>query len=538
MDTRIEANHFDAIIVGAGFSGLYMLYRVRELGLSALVIEAGTGVGGTWYWNRYPGACCDTESIIYSYSFSAELEQEWQWTRRYPQQGEILRYINHVADRFDLRADIQLETRVTSAVFDEATRRWTIDTDRDDKLTARFCIMATGCISTPRVPAFAGLDSFEGDWYHTGNWPHQEVDFTGQIVGIIGTGSSGIQAIPIIVEQAAHLTVFQRTANFSIPNWDGPLDAGLEREIKASYPAYRQKARESRGGTADFANAQSALEPGPEERQRIFEDRWAQGGLNMLLAFGDLVTSQASNDLVTAFVHDKIRERVEDPRVAELLCPKDHPFGTKRLCQDTNYYETYNRDNITLVDIKHSPIETITPRGLRTGGLDYELDAIVFATGFDAMTGALLEIDIRGRAGEELKHKWSAGPRTYLGIAVAGFPNLFTITGPGSPSVLSNMLVSLEQHVDWIAQCIAHLEEHDLAYIEPTLEAEERWVEHVNEAANRTLYPKANSWWIGANIPGKPRVFSPYVGGVGNYRKTCDEVVANGYEGFVVGAFD
>ena len=427
---------------------------------------------------------------------------------------------------------------MTEAVFDEATHRWLIGTDRGDQFSAKFCVMATGCISTPRVPAFEGLESFEGDWYHSADWPREEVDFTGQRVGIIGTGSTGIQAIPVIAERAAHLTVFQRTANFSIPNWDGPMDPVLERKIKATYPAYRQKARESRGGIADFWNEQSALEPGPQERQRIFEKRWAQGGLNMLLAFGDLVTNQASNDLVAAFVHDRIREKVEDPVVAELLCPKDHPFGTKRLCQDTSYYETYNRDNITLVDIKHSPIETITPRGLRTGGIDYVLDVIVFATGFDAMTGALLEIDIRGRAGEALRDKWSAGPRTYLGIAMAGFPNLFTITGPGSPSVLSNMLVSLEQHVDWIVRCIAHLEGHGLDYAEPTAEAEDRWVEHVNDEASKTLFPKANSWWIGANIPGKPRVFSPYVGGVGNYRKTCEEVVDNGYEGFVLGTVD
>ena len=538
MKTRSDTKHFDVIIVGAGFSGLYMLYRARGLGLSVLLIEAGTGVGGTWYWNRYPGACCDNESFIYSYSFSAELEQEWKWTRRYPSQSEILRYINHVADRFDLRRDIQLETRVTEAVFDEATHGWIIGTDRDDRFSTKFCIMATGCLSTPRVPAFEGVNSFEGEWYHTGNWPHEEVDFTAQRVGIIGTGSTAIQAIPVIAEQADHLTVFQRTANFTIPNRDGPLDAALEREVKASYPAYRQQARESRAGVTDFFNEQSALEPGPEERERIFEKRWAQGGLNMGFAFGDLVTNQASNDLVVEFVHNKIREKVTDPAVAELLCPKDHPLGTKRLCQDNYYYETYNRDNITLVDIKHSPIETITPRGLRTGGVDYEFDAIVFATGFDAMTGALLAIDIRGRGGEALRQKWSAGPRTYLGLGVAGFPNLFTITGPGSPSVLSNMLVSIEQHVDWVAACIAHLEAHDLDYVEPTLEAEDRWVEHVSEIAGQTLFSKANSWWIGANIPGKPRVFMPYIGGVGNYRKTCERVVADGYEGFVLGAID
>ena len=481
-----------------------------------------------------PGACCDTESVIYSYSFSKELEQEWQWTTRYPQQSEILAYINHVADRFELRRDIKLETRVTAAHFDEEMPGWHIATDRGARYTARFCIMAAGCISTPRVPGFEGLADFEGDWYHTGNWPHETVDFTGKRVAVIGTGSSGIQAIPVIAEQAAHLTVFQRTANFSIPNWDGPLDPGFENEIKTNYPAYRQKARESRGGNIDFFNPRSAGEVGPQERERIFEKRWAEGGLNMQLSFGDLLTNQASNNLVAEFVRNKIREKVEDQEVAELLCPTDHPFGTKRLCQDTSYYETYNRDNVTLVDVKHSPIEHITAHGLKVGSVDYELDAIVFATGFDALTGALLDIDIRGRAGEVLKDKWTAGPRAYLGLAIAGFPNLFTITGPGSPSVLSNMMVSLEQHVDWIAACIEYLATRDLEYIEATLESEDQWVQHVNQTAAQTLYPKAKSWYMGANIPGKPRVFMPYVGGVGNYRKTCDRVTVNGYEGFVL----
>ena len=538
MRTQESTTDFDAIIVGAGFSGLYMLYRLKRLGLTARVIEAGTGVGGTWYWNCYPGACCDTESVIYSYSFSESLEQEWQWTTRYPQRDEILRYINHVADRFELRNHIQLETRVTEARFDETRHRWLVGTDQGKRFSAKYCVMASGCISTPRVPAVEGLESFEGSWYHTGNWPYEPVDFTGRRVGIIGTGSSGIQAIPVIAEQAAHLTVFQRTANFSIPNWDGPLDRGFERKIKSNYPAYRQKARESRGGNIDYYNPQSALEVNPEERRQTLEKRWAEGGLNMQISFGDLLTNQTSNDLVAEFVHDKIRAKVDDSAVAELLCPQDHPFGTKRLCQDTSYYETYNRDNVTLVDIKHTPIETITPHGLRTGGIDYELDAIVFATGFDAMTGALLEIDIRGPNGNVLSEKWSAGPRTYLGLTIAGFPNLFTITGPGSPSVLSNMMVSLEQHVDWIAECLKHLQGHNLDYIEATVEAEDRWVEHVNETASQTLYPKAKSWYMGANIPGKPRIFTPYVGGVGNYRKTCEQVVAKGYEGFVLGVFD
>lgn len=529
-----DSESFDAIIVGAGFSGLYMLYRLRALGLSTKLIEAGTGVGGTWYWNRYPGACCDTESVVYSYSFSKALEQEWQWTTRYPQQSEILRYINHVADRFELRRDIQLETRVIEAHFDEEMPGWRIATDQGGRYTAQFCIMATGAISAARVPGFEGLADFEGDWYHTARWPHETVDFTGKRVGVIGTGSSGIQAIPVIAEQAAHLTVFQRTANFCTPAWDGPLDPVFEREIKTNYPAYRQQARESRGGNIDFFNPQSALAVGPEERERTLEKRWADGGIHMQLSFGDLLTNQASNDLVAEFVRNKIREKVQDPEVAELLCPADHPFATKRLCQDTSYYETYNRDNVTLVDVKHSPIERITAHGVKVGNVDYELDAIVFATGFDALTGALLDIDIRGRTGEVLKDKWTAGPRAYLGLAIAGFPNLFTVTGPGSPSVLSNMMVSLEQHVDWIAACIDYLGTHDLEYIEATLESEDQWVQHVNQTAGETLYPKANSWYMGANIPDKARVFLPYVGGVGNYRKICDRVTVNGYEGFAL----
>ena len=369
MSVPADTARYDAVIVGAGFSGLYMLYRLRRLGLATKVIEAGSGVGGTWFWNRYPGACCDTESIIYSYSFSQALEQEWHWTTHYPQQNEILSYINHVADRFDLRCDIQVETRVTEAHFDEATNRWLIATDRAERYSARFCIMAAGCISTPRVPGFEGVESFAGEWYHTGSWPHEPVDFAGKKVGIIGTGSSGIQAIPVIAETAAHLTVFQRTANFSIPNWDGPLDPGREREIKASYPAYRQKARESRGGNIDYYNPQSALEVEPAQRERIFEQRWAEGGLNMQLSFGDLITNQGANELVAEFVRNKIRKKVNDHNVAERLCPKDHPFGTKRLCQDTNYYETYNRDNVTLVDVKHTPVERVTSRGLRVGSL-------------------------------------------------------------------------------------------------------------------------------------------------------------------------
>ena len=528
--------HVDALVVGAGFAGLYMLHRLRGLGLSARVYEAGSGVGGTWYWNRYPGARCDVESMDYSYSFSDELQQEWRWTERYASQPEILKYINHVADRFDLRPDIQLRTRVTAAVFDEAMNRWAIRTDGGDRVSARFCIMATGCLSAAQVPDFKGLETFGGQWYHTGNWPHEGVDFTGHRVGVIGTGSSAIQSIPIIAKQAAHLFVFQRTPNFSIPARNAPLDPEYERQVKSNYAEHRRQARESRVGFVVERNEESALAVAAEVRQREYEARWGRGGLGFTATFADLLTNKAANDTAAEFFRAKIRRIVHDAAVAAALSSQDYPVGTKRLCVDTSYYDTFNRDNVTLVDVRSAPIEAIMPEGLRTRDEAYAVDSIVFATGFDAMTGALLNIDIRGRAGQTLQRKWAAGPRTYLGIATAGFPNLFAITGPGSPSVLSNMIVSIEQHVDWIADCIAYLRAHDLAGIEATVDAEDGWVAHVNEVGHATLYPLANSWYMGANVPGKPRIFMPYVGGVGAYRQRCDEVAARGYPGFTLTA--
>jgi cation diffusion facilitator CzcD-associated flavoprotein CzcO len=524
----------DAVVVGAGFAGLYALHRLRGLGLAVRVYEAGDGIGGTWYWNRYPGARCDVESLDYSYSFSDALQQEWRWTERYASQPEILRYIDHVADRFDLRRDVQLSTRVTAAVFDEARDRWQVRTDRGDRVSARFCIMATGCLSAAQVPAIPGLATFEGRWYHTGHWPHEGVDFTGQRVGVIGTGSSAIQSIPIIARQAAHLSVFQRTPNFSIPAQNGPLDPDHERRVKADYAAFRRQARESRVGFVVERNDQSALAVSAEERQREYERRWRRGGLGFNATFGDLLTSREANETAAEFFRAKIRATVRDPAVAEALSPRDYPIGTKRLCVDTDYYATFNRDNVTLVDLRTTPLEAITPRGLRTRDAAYALDSLVFATGFDAMTGALLGIDIRGRAGRTLREAWAAGPRTYLGLAVAGFPNLFAITGPGSPSVLSNMIVSIEQHVDWIADCITHLRAHGHASIEATADAQEQWVAHVNEVGHATLYPLANSWYMGANVPGKPRIFMPYIGGVGTYRHLCADVAAKGYAGFTV----
>jgi len=530
------AERLDAVVVGAGFAGMYMLHRLREFGFSARVIEAGTGVGGTWYWNRYPGARCDVESLDYQYSFSDELQREWTWTERYATQPEILRYANHVADRFDLRRDMQFETRVTSASYDERSRRWQVGTDRGDRFSAQFLITAVGCLSAARIPDFKGLDSFEGATYHTGQWPHEGVDFSGQRVGVVGTGSSGIQSIPLIAKQAEHLWVFQRTPNFSLPANNDKLTPEKVQDFKERFAEIKEEARRSAAGIPIQVNEQSVLEASPEERARAFETGWEQGGFHLTQAYIDLLATDEANATVAEFVRSKIREVVKDPAIANALAPRDHPLGTKRICIDTDYYTTYNRNDVTLVDIRKSPIEEITPRGIRANGQEYELDSIVFATGFDAMTGALLGMNIRGTGGAELKEKWAAGPRTYLGLSVAGFPNLFMITGPGSPSVLSNMIISIEQHVEWIADCSAYMREHRVETLEPDVASEDAWVEHVNEVAGLTLFPKANSWYLGANIPGKPRVFMPYVGGVGAYAEKCREVAAAGYEGFQLGA--
>jgi len=526
------ASLFDAVIVGAGFSGLYMLHRLRELGLAVQVYEAGSGIGGTWFWNRYPGARCDVESMDYAYSFSEQLAQEWEWTEKYPSQPEILRYLEHVADRFDLRQSIQLKTRVTAAVFNEATNRWEIRTDTGDHVSAKFCIMATGCLSAAKLPDIEGLESFKGSWYHTATWPREGVDFTGQRVGVIGTGSSGVQCIPLIAEQAARLCVFQRTPSFSVPARNAPMEPEFLRHRRSNSAEYRRKARESSFGSHYEIGGPSALLATPEQRQLEYETRWKNGGASFLLSFADLLVNKDANDTAAQFLRSKIREQVHEPAVAEALMPTDHAVGTKRLCVDTNYYATFNRENVTLVDLKKSPIEEITSKGIRTQDAEYELDSIVFATGFDAMTGALLGIDIRGKAGQTLKQKWSEGPRTYLGLMMAGFPNLFTITGPGSPSVLSNMIVSIEQHVEWIGDCINHLRGREVDRIEATAEAEEAWFAHVNQVANYTLFSQTNSWYMGANVPGKPRVFMPYVGGVKAYRMKCEEVASKGYEGF------
>lgn len=530
--TLRNSNSFDAIVVGAGFAGLYMLYRLRELGFSVRVYESGAGVGGTWFWNRYPGARCDVESMEYSYSFSKELQEEWEWTERYASQPEILRYLNHVADRFDLRRDIQLGTRVISAIFDPRTNHWTIRTDQSEAVQARFCIMATGCLSAAKIPNIPGLPEFSGRWHHTGQWPLDEVDFNGQAVAVIGTGSSGIQAIPVIAKQASHLYVFQRTPNFSIPAQNGPISPEVRNNWRSRGPELRRRARSTHFGLLITEARKSALVMSPEERDREYEKRWQGGGLGFAGAYADIFTNKEANETAANFVRGKIRRTVNNATVAEALLPRGYPLGTKRLCVDTAYYETFNCQNVTLVDIRSAPIKRITRTGLQTETQEYRLDTIIFATGFDAFTGALSSIEISGIDGETLKHKWSSGPRTYLGLCVAGFPNLFLITGPGSPSVLSNMVPSIEQHVDWISECLTYLRQQHYLAVEVTAAAESAWVAHVNAVANSTLFPLANSWYVGANVPGKPRVFMPYVGGVPAYKQRCDAVAAAGYEGF------
>jgi cation diffusion facilitator CzcD-associated flavoprotein CzcO len=535
-ETRTVPDHVDVVVVGAGFSGMYLLHKFRGMGLSAVVFEAGTDVGGTWYWNRYPGARVDVESLAYSYSFDPDMEQRFEWHERYPTQPEILKYARHVADRFDLRKDVVFRTRITEAHYDDAGKTWTIRTEHEDAVTARYFVMATGCLSSSKLPEIPGLDTFKGETHHTSHWPHEGVDFTGKRVGIIGTGSSGVQSIPVIAEQAADLTVFQRTPSYSLPARNRRLTVDEIAAMKAGYRDYRQAQKESGGGVPVELPTRSALEVSDEERDAAYEKAWESGSLvNLLSTFTDLALSQEANDTARHWIHHKIKSIVADPRTAQDLCP-EYPFGTKRPCLDSGYFETYNRDDVHLVNLQREPLVEITERGIRTAAREYEFDTIVYATGFDAMTGSLTNVDIRGRDGISLKETWSAGPRTYLGIGSAGFPNLFMITGPGSPSVLSNMVVSIEQHVDWVCDAIAHLQAQGLATIEATREAQDAWVDHVNEIAGYTLYPKANSWYMGANVPGKPRVFMPYAGGVGEYRKKCDEVAKNGYDGFALTA--
>ena len=534
---------FDAVIIGAGFSGIHMLKSLRDgLGLHARVYEAGETVGGTWYWNRYPGARCGSDSYIYCFTFDKQLLQDWRWSERYPEQPEILRYLEHVAERHGLKRDMQFNTRVTGAEFDEAANLWTVRTDTGEAVKARFLITAVGTLSTTNLPQWEGLERFGGKWFHTSSFPRGGVDFTGKRVAVVGTGATAVQAIAEISQQAKHLTVFQRTANYCVPARNGKVDPEITAARKADYDGVVKRTRESFFGQEHYFIPKSALDATPEEREREFDRMWDAGGFAFWLAnYQDMFFSQDANDLCADYIKRRIRRTVKDPATAEKLIPKGYPYGTKRQPLDTNYYETFNKDNVLLVDAgADGPIEAITEAGIRAGGKEYAFDIIVFATGFDALTGPLKALNLRGRGGRTLDGEWAEGPRTYLGVAVAGFPNLFTITGPQSPSVLSNMPVSIEQHVEWITDCLDHMRRTGKTLIEATPEAQDRWVAHVNEVVGATLMPRANSWYMSANIPGKPRAFLPYLGpeGVGGYRRTCDDVAAKGYEGFAMSGAD
>lgn len=525
-------NRVDVAVVGAGIAGLYALHRFRSRGLTVRVFEAADGVGGVWYWNRYPGARCDVESVDYSYSFDDELQQEWNWSEKYAAQPEILAYLEHVADRFELRRDIEFGTRVTDIALDESTLTWQVDTDTGSAVTARFVVLATGPLSNANTPAIEGLDTFAGQLLHTSAWPHEGADLTGQRVGVIGTGSSGIQAIPVLAEQAARLYVFQRTANYSVPAGNTALDDGIRRNQKANYAERRRLSMASGGGSPHRAHPKSALEVSAQERRAAYEQRWQLGGVLFSKTFPDQLTDPEANDTARLFWEDKIRAEIDDPRVAELLIPRDHPIGTKRICTDTNYYRTYNRENVRLVDLRTTPIERIDPGGLHTRESYFPLDALVLATGFDAMTGSVAKIAITGRGGRTLNEAWRDGPTTYLGLGIPGFPNLFNLTGPGSPSVLANMVLHSELHVDWVADAIGFVDGRGAKAIEARTDAAAAWVAECAERASATLMIRANSWYLGANIPGRPRVFMPFVGGFGVYGEIIAEVAAAGYKGF------
>jgi cyclohexanone monooxygenase len=533
------ADRLDVLIVGAGFSGMYMLIKCREQQLKTRVIEAGSGVGGTWYWNRYPGARVDIQSLEYCYGFDERLEQEWRWSERYAPQPELLAYANHVAERFDLKPDISFNTRVTAAHWQAASDDWLVTMDSGEQVRARFVVLATGCLSVPTDVTFEGIDAFKGDVYRTSRWPHGGVDFTGQRVGIIGTGSSAIQSIPIIAEQAAHLTVFQRTPNYSMPAHNGPIPEADFQEWLADPRAYRARSRATVGGFWNEAREGAlATATEPAEIRAELERRWAWGGFRILGAFADSSIDPEANRIVHEFVAEKIREQVRDPAIADLLTPKDHPFATKRPCVDTGYYATYNRPNVSLVDLRADPLVRFNETGIATQSRQFDFDAIVLATGFDAMTGAIDRIDIRGVSGEHIKDHWANGPETYLGLMVAGFPNMFLITGPGSPSVLTNMINSIEQHVEYVARIIASLNASQAGRIEASPEAERVWTDLVDQTAAMTLLPQANSWYMGANVPGKPRRFMPYAGGLDTYTDICNQVADKGWEGFVIARGD
>jgi cyclohexanone monooxygenase len=530
----------DVVVVGAGMAGLFALYHLRELGFSAVVLEAGGGVGGTWYWNRYPGARCDVPSLEYSYGFSDELQQEWEWSAVFPAQDELERYFNHVADRFDLRRDIRLNTRVSAATFDDDTSTWNVETEHGEQITCRFCVMATGPLSAPNAPSIPGRDTFAGRVIQTSRWPEGALDLAGKRIGLIGTGSSGIQVTPELASVAGHLYVFQRTPTFTWPSRNGPLEPEVQGAWKRDYAEMRRLQRETFGGVTGSTGAiilqapgdKAILETTEAERLAMLDER----GFDASRAWSDVATNPEANELGAELYREMVRRTVTDPELAEALSPRGFPIGCKRPVIDTNYFETFNRDNVTLVDLRQGAIEKITETGIQTARGHFELDVIVFATGFDALTGALTRIDIRGRDGVALRDAWAGGPRTYLGLQTLGFPNLFTVSGPGSPSVLANMVVCSEQHVEWIGACLAYLREHAFTTIEPTPEAQDAWVEHVNAVAQGTMFtaPTCSSWYLGANIPGKPRVFMPYVGGLPAYIEKVDAIASRGYEGFAL----
>jgi cation diffusion facilitator CzcD-associated flavoprotein CzcO len=521
----------DVVVVGAGFAGVYALHKLRAQGLSVRVLEAAPELGGTWYYNRYPGARCDVESVDYCYSFSDELQQEWTWTEKYATQSEILDYLNWVADKLDLRRDIVFGTHVVSAVLDETTLRWTVKTDTGPTFSARFVVMATGPLSAAMTPDFPGLDTFAGEIRHTAHWPHEPVDFTGKRVAVIGTGSSGIQSIPIIAEQAAHLYVFQRTPNYSVPAGNSPLSAEQLDEIRAGYQQRRDLSWRSGGGSPHLTAAKPTMAYTGEERRAAFEKRWQLGGVLFSKTFPDQMTDLEANEEARKFYEEKVRAVIEDPAVADLLIPTDHPIGTKRICTDSNYFQTFNRPNVTLISVRDTPIQSVDSNGINTD-THYDLDMIVLATGFDALTGALGSIDIVGRGGATLREDWAHGPRTYLGLGVDGFPNLFLISGPGAPAVLANMVLHAEAQVDWIAQAIRHLDSHECAAIEATMDSVDGWGAECARRAETTLFTKANSWYMGANVPGKPRGFMLFVGGFATYNDICADVADAGYRGF------
>jgi cation diffusion facilitator CzcD-associated flavoprotein CzcO len=536
MAHESRPSEVDAVIVGAGFSGLYMLHRMREQGYSIRGFDAADGVGGTWYWNRYPGARCDSESHYYCYSFSDEIRENWEWSCRYPAQPEILKYLNFVADRLDLKKDIDFGTRVSSGSYDEATHTWLIETDSGEKVRAKYLITAVGNTSTPANPSIPGLKSFKGEVYHTALWPHEGVDFKGKRVGLIGTGSSGIQSTPMIAKEADHLTVFQRTANYIVPARNHELTDEMRREQNENFEELRRLTLDSPIGMPFPHPVHSTLELLPEERKAMLDKLWDKGGFRFhFTSFTDIVLNEEANKVVADYIETKIRERVDDPATADILCDFNHPVGTKRPPIDTDYLETFNRDNVSIVSIRKNPIVQATENGLTMeNGDQHEFDALVFATGFDTVTGTILKMNLRGRDGQTLPEKWKDGPRTYLGLASAGFPNLFMVTGPQSPAILVNFPVCIEQHVDWVVGIINHMRDTGAVEIEANPEYEADWVKKISADVEDTLMTATDSWYMNSNIPGKPKVFTAYFPGMPSYVDICEDVASNGYKGFNV----